>query len=488
MITELGSSSYNDPVPDRIGLSDWHRLFKEIPETFIEEYRYFRDVGKTEWNTYLFPPTTFKIYGSRYLRKLVFDNSLASLRLWGFMLSESERLFRAKQAGKKVIAVMGDLGSIPPLVYSFSNVIPFYPDCYWWTPFLNESTILFEEAERLGIGEDCCFVRAALGAFSKLAYFPQPDFIIAATGATCDDMAAVMQGTGRLGNSIHWFEIPHRRSRTEWSVKEVFNETASGNVEHPLHLKEFISDEFKRLIPELEKVSGQSFSETNLEKSISKINELRYLINEIRELTFAAEINPLPALEIMNVEFAGLSAYSDLDEALRVLHHMRDTVKYRVETGQGTGKSDQTRVMWVTPPADPILLNNLEDIGGRLSGTEFLINQSRHQLTGDDDPIAKLADGMLNGSLMGTSGARAEEVIRQSEKYKAEGVIISNIFASSHCSCETGIIRKRLKEKLNIPVLAFDVVGPGKNKKQSQIFNRMNAFMEIASEKRRQYA
>ncbi|MCP4726368.1 MAG: hypothetical protein GY863_15090, partial [bacterium] len=99
MNTQLANKSYIDPKPDRISSEEWHSLFRNIPSEFPDHYRYFRHLGKNEWNSYLFPPSTHVIYGSRYLRKLKFDNSLASLRLWGFMLNESERLFRAKQSG-----------------------------------------------------------------------------------------------------------------------------------------------------------------------------------------------------------------------------------------------------------------------------------------------------------------------------------------------------------------------------------------------------
>ena len=86
-------------------------------------------------------------------------------------------------------------------------------------------------------------------------------------------------------------------------------------------------------------------------------------------------------------------------------------------------------MIWVTPPADPLLLNYLEDLGGRLVATEFIINQALYPLQLNGNPIEALADSMLNGSLMGTSKSRANEIIKQAKKYKAEGVIISNIFA-----------------------------------------------------------
>lgn len=485
MKTHINDISYIDPAPQRITSSEWHVLFKDIPEKFIDSYRYYRSVGSTDWNTYLFPPSSFLIYGCRYLRKLKFDNSLASLRLWGFMLSESERLFRARQTGMKIVATMGDLGAIPPLVYSFPGAIPFYPDCYWWTPFLNESNVLFEEAKRLGIGEECCFVRAALGAFSKLAYFPKPDLNIAATGASCDDMAAVMQGIQRLEHHVHWFELPHRKDNYPWFSAERFRKTDSHGVEYQEFIKDFLVKEFLTLIPALENTTGSQYNAAKLQEAIRKTNKLRNLINEIKDITFTAARSPIPALEIMNIEFIALSAYSDLDEATGILEHIKATIVERVAKNQGVTEEDALKIVWVTPPADPLLLNYLEDLGGRLAGTEFVINQALYPLLLNDEPINSLADGMLNASLIGTSKARAREIVRQARRFRAEGVIISNIFASSHCAFETAIIKDYVRSTLNIPVLAFDVVAPGKQMMQSQILNRMTAFMELLREKKK---
>ena len=484
MKTNTGNIFYSDPEPARISASEWHTLFKEIPDAFIHQYRYYRHLSKTEWNTYLFPPSHFIIYGCRYLRKLKFDNSLALLRLWGFMLSESERLYRARQSGMKIIAAMGDLGAVPPLVNSFPDTVSFYPDCYWWTPFLNESTVLFDEAQRFGIGEECCFVRAALGAYAKLAYFPKPDGNIAATGASCDDMAAVIQHIERLGHAIHWFELPHRKTQYPWFTAEEFAITRSDSIAYQIYNKTFLIKEYNSLIHYVEQITGEKYAAGRLVKHIQKANTLRRLVNEIKELTFTAERAPIPALELMNIEFTALSGYSDVDECISILEHIRDTVKERVQNNQGVLGRDAVRVLWVTPPADPLLLNYLEDLGGRLAGTEFVINQALHPLPDANDPLESLVDGLLNASLIGTTKHRAEMIIRQAVRHRAEGVIISNIFASSHCAYETTLIKEFVQKELHIPVLAFDVVAPGKQKLQSQIFNRMAAFVELLHEKR----
>ena len=154
-----------DPKPARVTFDEWQGLFEQVPEALIEQYHYFPP-GREAFSKYLFPPQTFAVYGMRHLRRLKYDNSLASLRMWGFVQNETERLFRARQTGRRVIAAMGDLGAVPVIVNSFPDCVAFYPDCIWWTPFAMESRVLFDAAAELGIGDATCFSRAALGAFA----------------------------------------------------------------------------------------------------------------------------------------------------------------------------------------------------------------------------------------------------------------------------------------------------------------------------------
>jgi benzoyl-CoA reductase/2-hydroxyglutaryl-CoA dehydratase subunit BcrC/BadD/HgdB len=436
----------------------------------VEETRYYRHIPDAPWSRYLFPPSTFVPYGNRLLKKLKYDNSVSALRLWGFSSSEGERIYRARQSGMKVVAVMGDLGAVTPLIYSFPNTIAFYPDCLWWTPFLRESWVLFEEASEFGLGEDCCYVRAALGGFSKKAYFPRPDLNVATVGATCDDMSAVISEAEFLGYPIHYFELPHRDDYRSDSKA----------------LKSFLAGQYRKLCRKLEAITGSEFSLKNFKITLAKVATLRRLIAEIKKLTETHTPNPMGGLEMMLAEFSALSYYGDLDECIQVLDDLWQTVKSRVEAGQGY-EGQNLRLVWVTPTADPLLMNYAEDLGGRIVGSEYLINQTTPLFTTEGDPFEILAEAHLSATLMGSSVYRANLVAEEVRRSGAEGVIISGIFGSSHCPYETQPIVSALRKE-GIPVLAFDVPAPGKIKMQSQILNRMTAFIESLRSRRRSYA
>jgi hypothetical protein len=468
---------FPDPAPQKIGLEEWHDRFQAVPDEALDACRYYRWAGRTPWNAYLQPPSFFNVYGSRVLRRLRFDNGLASLRLWGFCLNEPERLYRARQAGKKLVAVMGDYGGLAPLVYAFRNLVPFYPDFQYWTPFFCESNVLFEAADGAGIGENCCFVRAALGAFLRGSYFPDPDLVLAATGAACDDLSAVAQRVHALGHRVEWTELPWRKAPHPWYRELDFGLTAGG-VPFPQPAKETL-----RIGGILSELAGEPFVEGRLASALAQVERGRALIREIRETSFLASPSPLPALELLQVEFAGPHFYADLEECVRVLEHVRDTVRDRVKSGTGFGPADAAPVAWATPPPDPVLLDRLEALGGRLVATEFLVDQSRAPLDPSKPPLEALAESFLEGSLLGTSGQRADRLCREAIRFGARGAVISGIFASSHCVSETRILREELSRRLGGPVLVFDVPAPGGRGLRNPVENRLAAYLEALRKK-----
>ena len=462
---------FEDIVPRKISLKEWSRQFRELDDATIRKYTYYKN---NDWGTYLSPPATFMVYGVRELRKLKFDNSLAALRLWGFTLNESERLFRARQSEKHVIATMGDLGTVPVIVMAFPNCVPFYPDCTWWTPFMNESTVLLDRASELGTPEASCFVRSTLAAFNKMAYFPKPELLFASTGASCDDYSCIMQMVEDLGYDLTWLEIPSRRADRNGRCKDLYRTTVQG-FEYPERFETYLVHEYKRVWKKMATLTGMDDIK-HLEQSIRKVNEMRRLVHKIKELTYRADIAPLSGLEMMIIEFGNLYGYADVDEWLDILRMIHEMVNRRVSERIGVLDRNAIPIAWITPTADPLLLNIVEDLGGRIAATEYVINQALVEIEEDIDPFHALARSFLNASLIGSTSERVRHILADIEADKVRGVIITNMLGCSHCAMETRLIEEKLKA---VPVLAIDVPAPlGITE---QLKTRIAAFMETLS-------
>jgi hypothetical protein len=440
----------------------------------IERYHYF---GSGEaWAKYLFPPQTFAIYGMRHLRRLKYDNSLAALRMWGFVQNETERLFRARQTGRQVVATMGDLGAMPVIVNSFPDCVAFYPDCIWWTPFVMESRVLFDTAAELGIGDATCFSRAALGAFAKHSYFPDPDLVIASTGASCDDYSGVEQLAERFVREILWVESPMRRE-----CRATDDECLMRDVEDSRAAVQLLVSEYERVVEQMQKVTGHQLTYEELRAGIRRTNVVRKMVRRLRELAYDRSV--LPALEMMVIEFGNLHYYSDITEWTAVLAHLLETAEGRAAKGERVLNEDALRVVWVTPPADPLLLCYAEDHGARVVGTEYVINQALELIDESKPGLEAIAESFMAASLIGSSRARAASVIRQARERQAEGVIISGILGGSHCAMESRLIADYVKAELDLPVLEFDVAPPS-NEIGRQLQTRIDAFLEVLRSRR----
>jgi benzoyl-CoA reductase/2-hydroxyglutaryl-CoA dehydratase subunit BcrC/BadD/HgdB len=466
----------------RLGVMDWEARMPGVPEEYRARCTFLRSLVPGGVR-YLFSPYEYSCRGDALLRRLKFDGSLAALRLWAFIFSEKDRLFLAKEKGFKIFAAMKDLGPVPVLSYAVPGSLTFYADELWWAPCFAEEPHLLEEAARLGAGEELCFVRAALGAMVTLDYFPRPDLLIAGVGPVCDDFSAVMQLIEGLGYPIHWWEMAARFDSPSTIRTERFSRTPFGGSEYQASALPFLTSQLRGVVRRLEEVAEGEITETMLRGSLMRFNEIRRRVAELRDLVYGAKNPPLPGLEMLLAEFISIHACSEPEESVEVLDDLLATVRQRLEEGSSPLGPNPLRVFWVTPPTDAALITLLEDLGGCIAGTEYLISHSLHPLATDRPVLEAVALSCLDDPMVGSTAFRARRIAEGARRYGAEGVIVSGISGASHCPFEEGAIAAEVGRELEIPVLSFDVpYSPGRL--NEQVAGRMQGFMDLLRSRR----
>jgi benzoyl-CoA reductase/2-hydroxyglutaryl-CoA dehydratase subunit BcrC/BadD/HgdB len=461
---------------------EWEERMPQVPEEYRAGCTVLRDLVPGGVR-YLFSPYEYSCRGDTLLRRLTFDSSLASLRLWAFIFSEKDRLFLAKEKGWKVFAAMKDLGPVPVLSYAVPGSLTFYADELWWAPCFAEESHLLDEASKLGAGEELCFVRAALGAMKTLDYFPRPDLCIAGVGACCDDFSAVMQLIEAEGLPTHWWEMAARFEPSSPVTTEPFGRTPGGSP-YQRSAREFVAGQLRGVVRRLEDVSGSRVTEQMLVQSRDRFNVIRGRISELRDLVYGAKRPPLPGLEMLLAEFIAPHACSDADEAVRVLDDVLTTVRYRLAKNTSPLAPDPVRVFWATPPTDAALITLLEDLGGCIAGTEYMISHAFFPIATDKPVVDAVAENCMDDPMTGSAAFRARRIAEGCRKYGAEGVIISGISGASHCAFDEGAIAGLVTKELGIPVLSFDVpYSPGRL--SAQVVNRMEGFMDLLKQRRK---
>jgi len=455
-------------TPKQITLAQWDLRYEQLLKT------------RTYQPDYGGPLSRHLDEGDQRLLKLRFDNSAAALRLWNFLLTEEDRLRAARTAGKKLIGTMKDLGTVPVMVYSFDNLVAFYPDGAWWIPCVMElSAGLLGIADSLGIDESFCPVRAMLGAFVTGAHFPLPDRLICSVGATCDDFSAIAQRLEGLGHSILWWEIPHRR-KAEPPEEAV---DLPGGFSAPKCQIEFVKSELQRIKTVLEETAGEKLDADKLSAGIKAANKVRTYLAELRRLAFTAELCPIPALEMLIAEMLAIHFCSDRQETIAVLKELLDEVQVRVRAGVGFLDADAAKIFWVNPVADLQVMNLLEDCGGRICGTEYLFTHALDEIPEDIPPLEALAQMALADPMVGSSIERAQRICTDISRFGAEAVLISRIPGASHCSLEGGVISEIVQDKFDIPVLEIEVP-PVIDSMRPTVRTRLEALVETIKARR----
>jgi benzoyl-CoA reductase/2-hydroxyglutaryl-CoA dehydratase subunit BcrC/BadD/HgdB len=455
-----------DPPAAKLGFEAWNAEFRRAADAIGDSPS--RAGGAAPEIPVLAPPRCFvELEGDSRLKSLRFDNSFAAFRLWSFLLSENDRLAAARRAGLKIIGTLKDLGTAPVIVYSSSRAVAFYPDGAWWIPCLMEmSEGLLRIADAAGFGDEVCPVRAALAAFLNRAHFPLPDLLVGAVGACCDDMMCVMQRVADLGIPMVWWEIPYR-----------------GEGITP-ELVRFVAGQLNRIRRAVGDVAGEQITDDMLTAGIRKANRVRGILARIRDLVYGTTPAPFPALETQICEMLAIHFCSDLEESLRVLASVLETVERRAGKGEGVLPRENCRVVWVNPVADLRAMNLFEEMGGALAGTEYLFRHALLPIPEDKPPLEALAETALADPMIGTARYRAGLVIEEARRYSAEGVIVSNVPGASHCATEGLVIRQEVQRALDLPVLEI-VVPPLADASIGQLATRFEGFFEVIRSRRK---
>ena len=456
--------------PAKITLDGWDRRYDELRRGGLVEPPYGGPLRRH-----------VEEGGDRRLLNLKFDNSPAALRLWNFLLTEEDRLFLARDAGKRIVASMKDLGTVPVMACSLPDTVAFYPDGAWWIPCVMEMhDASLAQADALGFDESFCPVRAMLGAMLSGEHYPRPDLLTCAVGATCDDFSAIAQRLEGLGYPILWWELPARR-KPEAGEDAV---ALPGGFSAPAQQVEFVKSELQRVRQALEAARGMPLTDEAMADGIRAANKVRRLLGELRRLAYSAGACPMPALEMLIAEMLAIHFCSDRAETIAVLTDLLAEARRRAHAGAGVLSGDAVGVFWVNPVADLRVMNLLEDCGGRIAGSDYMFCHALEEIPEDLPAMEALARTALADPMAGSSSDRAEQICRGIRLFGARAAVVCRIPGASHCAFEGAIICDEVRSRLGIPAMEIEVP-PVSDAMLPTLRTRLEALIEAARSRRK---
>ncbi|MGB8370834.1 MAG: 2-hydroxyacyl-CoA dehydratase [Limisphaerales bacterium] len=455
--------------PRKLNLDEWDDRYEQLRRDGLRETGYSGPLRR-----HVVREKDFR------LEQLQFDNSPAALRLWNFLLTENERLHQARASGDKIVGTMKDLGTVPVMAYSLPGVRAFYPDGAWWTPCLMEcGDKLLQQAEAMGMDASFCPVRAMLPAFENGEHFPRPDLLICSTGAVCDDFSAIAQRLEHLGHSIFWWEIPRRRSPAPGEAACAL----PGNLAAPKIQVECVRAELQRVGQALGELAGKTLDDGRLAAGIRAANQARRLLDTLRRTVYSAPAAPLPALEMLVAEMLAIHFCSDRGETVAVLEDLLAEAQSRVRQNQFVIGADAVRVFWVNPVADLRAMNLLEELGGRICGSDYMFTHTLDLIPENLPPLEALARTALADPMVGPTADRAGRIVRECQASHAGAVVVSRIPGASHCAREGEIILEIVRRKIGIPAIELEIP-PVCDAMLPTLGSRLQALIETAKARR----
>jgi benzoyl-CoA reductase/2-hydroxyglutaryl-CoA dehydratase subunit BcrC/BadD/HgdB len=455
-------------APRKLNLNEWDDRYAQLRRDGLREPGYGGPLRR-----HVVRENDFR------LEQLQFDNSPAALRLWNFLLTENERLHQARANGDKIVSTMKDLGTVPVMAYALPGVRAFYPDGAWWTPCLMEcSDKLLQQAEAMGIDASFCPVRAMLPAFENGEHFPKPDLLVCSTGAVCDDFSAIAQRLEHLGHSIFWWEMPRRRQ----PASDEISCALPGDLVAPKIQVDCVRTELQRVGQALGELAGKTLDDNCLAAGIRAANQVRRLLNSLRQTVYSAPAAPLPALEMLVAEMLAIHFCSDREETIAVLDGLLTEAQTRVRQNQFVTSADAVRIFWVNPVADLRAMNLLEELGGRICGSDYMFTHALDLIPENLPPLEALARTALADPMVGPTADRAARIVRECQAGRAEAVVVSRIPGASHCAREGEIIREIVRQQIGIPVIELEIP-PVCDALLPNLSSRLQALIEMLKAK-----
>jgi benzoyl-CoA reductase/2-hydroxyglutaryl-CoA dehydratase subunit BcrC/BadD/HgdB len=240
---------------------------------------------------------------------------------------------------------------------------------------------------------------------------------------------------------------------------------------------DFVERQLSQVRAAFEHRVGQALDDDQLRAGIRRANDVRRRLRAIRQLTFTAPACPLPALELLIAEMLAIHFCSDQQEAGRVLDDLLEETRRRVLAGTGVLPTGAARVYWVNPVADLRVMNLLEDLGGRVCGTEYMISHAIEPIPEDVPPMTALARMALADPMVGSPLERAERICAEALQWNCEAVVVSRIPGASHCALEAPMIADLVRSRLGVPVVDLEVPSLS-DALEPALCNRLEALIE----------
>lgn len=321
---------------------------------------------------------------------------------------------------------------------------------------------LITRAEEEGYPVDACGYHKAINGAMLDEIWPAPEFVVAAS-SPCIGGLAVLEGMAR-------------RFQRDLLVLDVPQEESADSVQ-------YVAEQIERMVGFISDHSGVCLEREALRKAVTNSNTARRSKLELYSLVKAS---PSPANPHILRDFGYLAPVFDgTTVAIDVCDGFHREFRAAMRAGSSGVPGEAVRLLWIQ-----------NRIQFRLPAERAVLSQFRANVFDDmndvywdaidpDDPYPGFARRMIGYPLGFSAEKRIALLKRQIREFRIDGVINPCNWGCRQLMAMRGLISERLKE-IDVPVLNLEVdCVDSRNVAEGQAHTRLEAFLEMLSEKKR---
>ncbi len=397
-------------------------------------------------------------------------------------------LSTAKETGKKVVYTFVP-GNISELILSF-DMLPVYPEINALQSGMRKKSGGFIlDAEKHGHSEDVCtYVKCDVGMMINGNIGP--------TGEKIPDPDLLLLSYTGCFTFMKWFETLERLYPGV-PVALLHTPYQEGSKITPEMTSYMVKQLKEEVIPKMEKVSGNKYSEEKLKMQLMNSSKVEDYIIKIFDTT---KHRPSP----IDAYFAGVYYIGPINigfrgtpEAVTYYEELYKEILLRIENGlgpitpEGVIEEERFRLVVEGPPnwthfrefwklfydmGAVIVASSYTKVGG-VYDMGFRVNP--------DKPLESLADYCMNCYTNLSLKQRVDLLSKCITEYHADGFLVNSIKSCNSFSAGQLMIMQQLERKLEIPVgfIESDLVDP-RYFSYSNIKNRLESFFQMLEQRK----
>lgn len=235
-----------------------------------------------------------------------------------------------KPLGRKIAWVTS--GAPVEILRAF-KIHPAYPEQYAAIYSTNKATAqLCQVAEAAGYSQDLCsYARSNIGGvlrpdLAPLGGMPKPDLLVA-----CNNIC---------GTVLKWYEVLARH----FNIPLLVLDTPYLTGEMTAQARNYVLEQLKAMVTELEKITGRTLDEKELEKQMEFSRETTGLWKEARQAC-QSRPSPLNAPDLF-IHMAPIVVMRGTKGGRDYYRLFRDEVRERKALAQGAVENERIRLVW----------------------------------------------------------------------------------------------------------------------------------------------